>query len=130
MYPGHDGRAGCAALFIAPSARLSFHYNAFLSHARAHLPRYAVPVFLRISSSIAPMHNNKQNKVPLRNDGIDIRKIRERARKEGKREEGVDKVLFCPHALGHPKIEGMEEEGFVEFTVEDWDGMRAGVAKL
>ncbi|KAF2499859.1 acetyl-CoA synthetase-like protein [Lophium mytilinum] len=129
--PGHDGRAGCAALFIPPELRESFDYTALLAYARARLPRYAVPVFLRISSSIAPMHNNKQNKVPLRNDGVDLRKIRERAEEEGKSEKEVDKLLFWPHALGHPKVEGLEgEDEYVDWTVEDLDGLRASVAKL
>jgi len=129
--PGHDGRAGCAALFIPPELRKSFDYNALLRHARARLPRYAVPVFLRISSSIAPMHNNKQNKVPLRNDGIDLRKIRERAKEEGKTEDEVDKIMFWPHALGHPKVDGMEgQEGYVDFTIEDFDGLKASAARI
>lgn len=43
----------------------------------------------------------------------------------------VDKMLFCPFALGHPRVTGMEDqEGYVEFTVEDLDGLKAGAAKL
>lgn len=132
--PGHDGRAGCAAVFIPPHLRASFNYNALLAHTRAHLPKYAVPVFLRIISNLAPMHNNKQNKGPLRKDGIDLRAIQARAEAEAV-EKGekpmVDKMLFCPFALGRPRVAGMEDrEGYVEFTVEDLDGLKAGVAKL
>jgi len=80
------------------------------------------------------MHNNKQNKGPLRKDGIDLRAIQARAEAEAV-EKGeklmVDKMLFCPFALGHPRVAGMEDqEGYVEFTVEDLDGLKAGAAKL
>lgn len=73
--PGHDGRAGCAAVFIRPEERSTFDYTGLLAHARKSLPRYAVPVFLRLLQRQAPMHNNKQNKVPLRKEGIDPSKI-------------------------------------------------------
>ncbi|KAF2203852.1 acetyl-CoA synthetase-like protein [Delitschia confertaspora ATCC 74209] len=135
--PGHDGRAGCAALYIDPQAQSTFDYNGLLKHAREKLPKYAVPVFLRVLSGIKTMHNNKQNKVPLRNDGIDLAKIRERTEKEA-REKGemgevkYDTMLFCPYALGHPKVAGMEdEEGYVEYRMEDWEGLKgAGKARL
>ncbi|KAK5139684.1 hypothetical protein LTR04_003406, partial [Oleoguttula sp. CCFEE 6159] len=60
--PAHDGRAGCAAIFIPPAERATFDYAGLLKYARQRLPRYAVPVFLRVVADMAPMHNNKQNK--------------------------------------------------------------------
>ncbi|ORY18851.1 hypothetical protein BCR34DRAFT_296457 [Clohesyomyces aquaticus] len=132
--PGHDGRAGCAALYIDPAHASTFDFNTLLAHCREKLPKYAVPVFLRVQNAITTMHNNKQNKVPLRNDGIDLRKMQERADKEaaekGQSREEVkyDTMYFCPYALGHPKVAGMEdEEGFVEYKMEDWDGLRVAV---
>lgn len=75
--PNHDGRAGCAAVFIRQEERVNFDYAGLLAHARKGLPRYAVPVFLRIIEQDTPqgMHNNKQNKVPLRKEGVDPSKI-------------------------------------------------------
>ncbi|KAF7195490.1 Isopenicillin N epimerase component 1 [Pseudocercospora fuligena] len=73
--PGHDGRAGCAAVFIRPEDRATFDFAGLLAHARKGLPRYAVPIFLRLIQSPTPMHNNKQNKLPLRKEGIDPDKI-------------------------------------------------------
>lgn len=87
--PGHDGKAGAAALHIAPSAKNDFDYAEFLRYftipnkhkgqktnclyfryARSKLPKYAVPVFLRILSGQTASHNNKQNKAPLKKDGV------------------------------------------------------------
>jgi hypothetical protein len=83
------------------------------------------------------MHNNKQNKVPLRNDGIDLRKIVERTDKEaaeeatekGAVEVVYDTLYWHPAALG---VKGEADRGYVVFTMEDWDRLRGseGVAKL
>jgi acyl-CoA synthetase (AMP-forming)/AMP-acid ligase II len=128
--PGHDGRAGCAAVYIEPSQLDNFDFNALLAHAKAKLPKYAVPVFLRIQKRQTTMHNNKQNKVPLRNDGIDLRKIVERTDKEeaeaagekGAVEVVYDTMYWHPAALGVKKVEG--DKGYVVFTMEDWDRLR------
>jgi acyl-CoA synthetase (AMP-forming)/AMP-acid ligase II len=136
--PGHDGRAGCAAIHIAPEHRDKFDFKALLDYARQKLPKYAVPVFLRVQQKQTTMHNNKQNKVPLRNDGVDLRKIVERTDKEeaemAEEKGGVpvvyDTVYWHPAALGSAK--GEKDEGYVVFTMEDWDRLReaGGVAKL
>jgi acyl-CoA synthetase (AMP-forming)/AMP-acid ligase II len=135
--PGHDGRAGCAAIYIDPAHANSFDFSALLAHAQSKLPKYAVPVFLRIQKKQTTMHNNKQNKVPLRNDGIDLRKIVERTDKEaaeaaeekGAVEVVYDTLYWHPAALG---VKGEGDKGYVVFTMEDWDRLRGseGVAKL
>jgi hypothetical protein len=43
----------------------------FTRHARTHLPKYAVPIFLRQIKERSATHNNKQDKVPLKKAGID-----------------------------------------------------------
>ena len=130
--PGHDGRAGCAALYIDPAHQATFDFNALLTHARQRLPRYAVPVFIRVLSNLTTMHNNKQNKVPLRNDGIDLRKIQERADKEAK-EKGItegevkyDTVYWHPASLSNTKGAIEDDAGYVVYTMDDWDGLRSG----
>ncbi|KAF2748953.1 fatty acid transporter-like protein [Sporormia fimetaria CBS 119925] len=128
--PGHDGRAGCAALYIDPAAFPTFDYNALLQHCRKHLPRYAVPVFIRVLNNLTTMHNNKQNKVPLRNDGCDLGKLRERAEKEAieqglsKEEIRYDTMLWDPEALSSTKGPLENDQGYVEYTMEDWEGLR------
>ncbi|KXT13554.1 hypothetical protein AC579_1405 [Pseudocercospora musae] len=70
--PGHEGRAGCAALHLENlnDATPAF-FQDLLAHARKNLPKYAVPVFLRIVKSSSHIHNHKQNKVGLRQEGVD-----------------------------------------------------------
>jgi acyl-CoA synthetase (AMP-forming)/AMP-acid ligase II len=136
--PGHDGRAGCAAIHIDPAQVDKFDFNALLTHAKSKLPKYAVPVFLRVQKKQTTMHNNKQNKVPLRADGMDLRKIVERADKEAAEEATVtgatevqyDTLYWHPEALGVKK--GEVDGGYVVFGMEDWDRLRGaeGVAKL
>ncbi|KAF1977703.1 fatty acid transporter-like protein [Bimuria novae-zelandiae CBS 107.79] len=133
--PGHDGRAGCAAIYIDPALLPKFDFNALLAHARAKLPKYAVPVFLRVLNDITTMHNNKQNKVPLRNDGIDLRKLQERKDAESakaglaKDVYKYDTVYWCPSAL-NVKGAGNGEDGFVVYTMEDWDNLRNSVSDI
>ncbi|KAF2848776.1 fatty acid transporter-like protein [Plenodomus tracheiphilus IPT5] len=136
--PGHDGRAGCAAILIDPAVQNSFDFHALLKHAQSKLPRYAVPVFLRVQKQATTMHNNKQNKVPLRNDGIDLRKIMERADKEAqeKGEAAVYDTIYWHHpALSQGKGKAAQGEvGYDIFTIEDWDRLKGaaegGAAKL
>jgi len=115
LVPGHDGRAGCAALFIAPEERNCFNFDGLLKHANASLPRYAVPVFLRIVGAMTPIHNNKQTKVPLREEGID-------PAARGSKVLGAqgDRVLWIP-----PR-----GERYVEFGQQDWDRLVGGGARL
>jgi acyl-CoA synthetase (AMP-forming)/AMP-acid ligase II len=130
--PGHDGRAGCAAVYLDPAARERFDFNALLQHCRDRLPKYAVPVFVRVLGELTTMHNNKQNKVPLRNDGCDLEKVRKRALKEA-REKGiaddeekvrVDEFWWCPQALS--SVRGVQEEvkGYVRYTEVDWEALK------
>ncbi|ESZ96628.1 hypothetical protein SBOR_2995 [Sclerotinia borealis F-4128] len=108
--PSHDGRAGCAAVFIDPSIN-NFDFAGLLKHTRKHLPKYAVPVFLRIVKEMVPIHNNKQNKTPLREQGVDHDKVK-----------ADDKLLW------------IEEKGkgntYVEFHRDHWAELELGKAML
>lgn len=112
--PSHDGRAGCAAIYIRPEERASFDFAGLLAHARKSLPKYAVPVFLRIIGDMAPMHNNKQNKVPLRKEGVDPEKIA--AGTAGR----DDKIVWT-----RPGIDTYEP-----FGASEWQSLVAGKARL
>ncbi|ERF74760.1 hypothetical protein EPUS_04929 [Endocarpon pusillum Z07020] len=118
LVPNHDGRAGCAALLVEESKKEGFDYNALLRFAKARLPKYAVPVFVRVVRKSAHIHNLKQNKVLLRREGVDPRR---RGLEAG--EEGRDDGLLW---LG----EGREMDGYVEFTEEGWRRLERGEARL
>ena len=65
--PGQDGRAGMAALVVAPSfdpARLG-------ERLKDHLPAYARPVFLRLKPEMEITGTFKQRKIELVREGFD-----------------------------------------------------------
>ena len=118
LLPGHDGRAGCAAVAIDQSERKAFDWKAFANFARQNLPKYAVPIFIRVvEGDVGGMgsHNNKQNKVPLRDEGVD-------PRMKGTKVEGgkEDQVFWIPP----------HGEGYVRFEEKDWNSLVAGKARL
>lgn len=116
VVPSHEGRAGCAALLIDAAQRDTFDFNALLRHARERLPKYAVPVFVRVVAASDHIHNHKQNKVPLREEGVDP------AKKGSKIASGRgDRVLWLGPGGG---------EAVREFTQGDWDRLEGGSVKL
>ena len=109
--PNHDGRAGCAAIYIDPAMRQNFDYEGFLKYTRAKLPKYAVPLFIRVVEEMTPIHNNKQNKVPLREEGVDP------AKKKNKKDEMWWVKPDANHTY-HP------------FTEDHWSDLHLGKARL
>ena len=126
--PSHDGRAGCAAVYIDPKHKDNFDFADFLRlvdypfpyyftlltsnrYSRTHLPKYAVPVFIRLVKEMTPIHNNKQNKVPLREEGVDPARVK-----------AEDKVLWINEkGKGHT---------YIDFDVDHWEQLKLGKARL
>ncbi|PSR77809.1 fatty acid transporter [Coniella lustricola] len=109
--PGHDGRAGAVALLIEADKRGSFDFAGFLRHCRFRLPTYAVPVFIRLTHGFYSTGNHKQNKVPLRGEGVDPAKV-----------TNNDAIYW---------IEGNGKgETYVPFTKADWDSLQTARARL
>ncbi|KAK4695018.1 hypothetical protein P7C71_g2655, partial [Lecanoromycetidae sp. Uapishka_2] len=116
--PNHEGRAGCAALSIASEKKSSFDWRGLADFAKARMPRYAIPVFVRVLSEEvggAASHNNKQDKVKLRAEGVDPAKRGEKV-VNGK----GDEVYWIP-----PR-----GDGYVRFEDEDWRSLVCGKARL
>ncbi|KAJ1332065.1 solute carrier family 27 (fatty acid transporter) member 1/4 [Microdochium nivale] len=111
--PNHEGRAGCAALSTDGT---TVDYAQLLAHARKELPKYAVPVFLRIldAGKSSHIHNHKQNKVPLRKEGVDPALV-------GTATGSKDTILWLPSPAATE---------YVAFRDEDWEGLVKGRAKL
>ncbi|KAK2827822.1 hypothetical protein FQN49_007309 [Arthroderma sp. PD_2] len=113
--PNHEGRAGCAAIQIDPGARETFDYTALARFARSKLPRNSVPLFLRVVKNPTHIHNYKQNKIPLRNEGVDPALIGTEVQ-DGKEDQ------FLWIAPG--------EEGYSTYRKKDWDRLTDGDARL
>jgi acyl-CoA synthetase (AMP-forming)/AMP-acid ligase II len=116
--PYHDGRAGCAAVVLKQERASDFDWAGLAKHLKAKLPRYAIPVFIRVvAGQVGTMstHNNKQNKVPLRQEGVDPSLL-------GTKVHGgkSDMVYWMP-----PK-----NDTFTLFRAEDWEAMNAQTVKI
>jgi fatty-acyl-CoA synthase len=71
--PGHDGRAGMAAVTPRDGVDVQALYN----HLAEHLPSYARPVFLRLQGEVETTGTLKYRKVDLVNDGFDPMKTKD-----------------------------------------------------
>ncbi|KAG0369653.1 hypothetical protein BC939DRAFT_436327 [Gamsiella multidivaricata] len=71
--PGHDGRAGMAAIV----SKDTMDWDKFAKFALKNLPRYSVPIFIRKSPAIEITGTFKQRKVELVNEGMDPSKIQD-----------------------------------------------------
>ncbi|KAI0018555.1 hypothetical protein F4780DRAFT_750758 [Xylariomycetidae sp. FL0641] len=104
--PNHDGRAGCAALELRqePSPEL---LRSIAEHAQRKLPKYAVPIFLRIGKEVstAVTGTMKQQKHGLRVQGVDPNKV------------GDD-------------LYWLKDGTYVKFGKVEWDRLNAGQVKL
>jgi fatty-acyl-CoA synthase len=65
--PGHDGRAGMAAIVVAGG----FDFDDFAARLARRLPAYALPLFIRISATLDATETFKQKKQLLMRDGFD-----------------------------------------------------------
>ena len=119
--PGHEGRAGCAALTLHDSALADGSggvvikpevLESLATHASNSLPKYAVPLFLRTVRELTLTGNNKQQKTGLRNEGIDLKAIEEA--------RSTDKIYWLK-----PR-----SDRYVEFTEQDLAALDAGKVRL
>ena len=120
--PGHDGRAGCAAVLLSAEQQAKMLSGGqvdnkvledLASHSLRNLPRYAVPIFLRVlkdESAMARIGTNKQQKTTLRNEGIDPVVIAGRG----------DKIFWLPPGA----------KSYTQFGSDEWKSLNAGQVKL
>ena len=106
--PNHDGRAGCAAVCLAREINQGL-LDELASHAKSNLPKYAVPLFLRVTKDMPSTGNNKQQKHILRTEGVQPSKVRN---------SGADRLFW------------LHEGTYVEFQDKDWDMIQSARAKL
>lgn len=114
--PNHDGRAGCAALVfrhqidannsttvIEPSEAV---LDSLAQHALRNLPRFAAPLFLRVTPEMQGTGNNKQQKHVLRSEGVD------------------------PGVVQRDRLYWLRGERYVPFEANDWRRIQGGDVKL
>ncbi|CDR99812.1 probable FAT1-Long-chain fatty acid transporter [Sporisorium scitamineum] len=106
LVPKHDGRAGCAAIPADEAARIDWRQLATV--ARKSLPKYAVPLFIRVVPTMEQTGTVKQQKVQLRNQGIEHDKC------------GSDRLYWLP-----PNAEAYEP-----FLPEHYKSIEAGKVRL
>lgn len=72
---GHEGRAGMAAVVM--QAGCVFDAAAFWALAMRRLPKYAAPLFVRVTASADMTGNYKLRKVDLQREGFDAAQIKD-----------------------------------------------------
>lgn len=111
--PRSDGRAGCAAVVLADGVSGGANgadWRGLAEFVIAALPRYAVPVFIRVVKNLEVTGTMKVQKGKLKADGIDLVKI----------QEAGDVLYWLPI--------GARE--YVKFKKVDWEALGSGKAKL
>lgn len=114
LVPNTDGRAGCAA--IVPTNDIlkgkEFDLGALAEHCLASLPRYAVPLFLRVTKNLDYTGTHKMQKQKLRTEGINVSAIKESS--------SDDRMYWLPPG----------SQAYVPFTERDFDALKAGRVRL
>lgn len=116
--PHHDGRAGCAAIVFRHQAQNTDPSSGVIgpspqvlsdvaSYALKNLPKYAVPIFLRVTPEMQATGNNKQQKHVLQKEGVDPSKV-----------NAKDKLYWLRGAT------------YVPFRQKDWERLNAGQVRL
>ena len=117
--PNHDGRAGCAAIVFDNSSTTTTTSGSVVvdartlksvaDHVKGILPRFAVPLFLRVASEVkGTTGNNKQQKHFLRAESVDPEKV-----------VGSGDLLFW-----------LKGGTYVPFGAKDWEDLGAGKVRL
>ncbi|KAI9031840.1 hypothetical protein CLU79DRAFT_730387 [Phycomyces nitens] len=103
--PSHDGRAGMVAIVVKEGHSIDF--GQLHDYLAKNLPRYAIPIFIRILPSMQMTETFKQLKTVYRSQGIDMSLV--------------------------PKTEPiywLKDGVYVPFTDQDWHTLNNGKAKL
>ena len=103
--PHHDGRAGCVAIVLSepPSERLLAD---IADHVHKRLPRFAIPLFLRLVRDMQITGTNKQQKHVVRSEGVD------------------------PARTGNDDIFWLRNGTYVKFSKKDWEELNGGRVRL
>lgn len=73
--PKHEGRAGMAAIKIKKHSK--FNPKKFADFIIENLPKYSIPLFVRIQNELEFTGTHKLRKINLRKQGYDINNIKD-----------------------------------------------------
>ncbi|KAI9375582.1 hypothetical protein BJX61DRAFT_549275 [Aspergillus egyptiacus] len=111
LVPNADGRAGCAAVVFADGVtEETFDFKALAEHALKTMPRYAVPIFLRVTSALNYTSTMKLQKGKLRQEGCEVAKV----------EASGDRMYWLPPNRAE----------YVPFSMEDYNKIKTGEIRL
>nr|POE63289.1 fatty acid transporter protein [Quercus suber] len=111
--PRSDGRCGCAT--VVPTAGVTvdaFEFARLADHLRTKLPRYAVPLFLRMAPELQYTGTFKIQKGTAKKEGIDVDLIEASGSK--------DRVYWLPP----------DAKAYVPYQRSDWEALKSGHVKL
>ncbi|KAI0835495.1 fatty acid transporter [Hypoxylon sp. FL0890] len=124
--PFADGRAGCAAIVAAEGVSTKpediangrgLDLKGLAEHCLTKLPRYAVPIFVRVVKQLEYTGTMKLQKGRLRSEGIDLDAIEQTAKEKG---EDVDTIYWLPPG----------KSKYILFKREDLEELRCGKVRL
>jgi acyl-CoA synthetase (AMP-forming)/AMP-acid ligase II len=105
--PGHDGRAGCVAVLLNTAESSAEDLESLAALAINSLPKYAVPIFIRLVKEVQVTGTNKQQKHVLRTQGVDPDQI-----------PADDKIYWLRNGT------------YVPFERKDWNALNVGKVRL
>jgi acyl-CoA synthetase (AMP-forming)/AMP-acid ligase II len=111
--PHHEGRAGCAAVVLDPAVAGSGlpdeeTLRSIAEHVTKSLPRYALPLFLRLidGTAMQTTGTNKQQKHNFRDEGV------------------------SPEKTGDDVVFWLRNGTYTRFTTRDWAELNGGRVRL
>ena len=111
--PHSDGRCGCAIVVPQPpTTSETLDMRALAEHVTSRLPRYAVPLFLRVADQLSYTGTFKIQKGQAKREGVDIDAIEKSSSK--------DKLFWLPPS----------SSAYVPYRREDWEALKRGKVKL
>lgn len=111
--PHADGRCGCAMIVPQPpTTPETLDFAALAQHVTSNLPKYAVPIFLRVAPQLSYTGTFKIQKGQAKREGVDPDLIEQAGSK--------DRVFWLPPG----------EAAYRPFTREDWATLKDGKVKL
>jgi len=108
--PGYDGRVGTASVVMVDGVTEStFDFQALAAHARAALPGYAVPLFLRLTPALEYTGTLKIQKGRLKQEGVNPDLV-----------TGEDRIYWLKPGV----------DRYLPFERKDWEGIKDKSVRL